>query len=67
MMIGPGLFETVREQLYGLGAAGPKDQKTSSGGTEASNHPKNTFHRVAPSDSAIWQYDASRGLDAGTG
>jgi hypothetical protein len=68
MMVGPGYFETVRQQLDGLGARGSEDQKTSSGGTEASNHPKNIFHRVAPSccsDSAIWQYGASRGLDAG--
>jgi hypothetical protein len=63
MMVGPSFFQTVRQQLDGLGATGSEDQKTSSGGTEASYHPKNTFHRVAPSccsDSEIWQFDASR-------
>jgi hypothetical protein len=68
MMVGPGYFQTVCQKLNGLRARGSEDQKTSSGGTETSNHPKNIFHRVAPlicSDSAIWQYDASRGLDAG--
>jgi hypothetical protein len=48
MMVGPGYFQTVRQKLNGLRARGSEDQKTSSGGTEASNHPKNIFHRVAP-------------------
>ena len=43
-MVGPGVFEAVREQFDGRGALAVPDQKAGCGGAESTHHPKNIFH-----------------------
>jgi hypothetical protein len=69
-MVGPGFFETVRQQLDGRRPLAVPYEKTGRRGTKSTHHPKNIFHYVAPSlcSDAIFldylDYDAPRRLDA---
>ena len=67
VMMGPGLFETVREQVDGGRALAVPYQKASCRGAESAYHPKNIFHCAALSAFGLrsfWHCDASRRLDA---
>jgi hypothetical protein len=44
VMVGPGLFEAVREQFDRLGAIRIPDQKACCSCAESTYHPKNVFH-----------------------
>jgi hypothetical protein len=48
-MVGPGGFETMREQFDWGGAIAIPYQEASGRGAESAYHPKNIFHCVAPS------------------
>jgi hypothetical protein len=48
VVVGPCLFEPVGEKFNGLNALRPKEQKSSSGGTESANKPKDVFHCPFP-------------------
>jgi hypothetical protein len=48
VVVGPGLFETVREQFdWGCTLAAPY-QKASCCGAESTHHPKNILHALPP-------------------
>jgi hypothetical protein len=49
VVIGPGLFQPVREEFDGGCPLATPDQKADRSRTESTHHPKNIFHRVAPS------------------
>ena len=46
VMVGPGLFETVREQFDGRRTLAVPYQKASCRGAESADHPKNIFHAL---------------------
>ncbi len=46
MVIGPGVFEPMREQFDGLGAPGIQNQKASRRGTNSTDQAKKIFHCV---------------------
>jgi hypothetical protein len=48
-MVGPGFFETVRQQFDGRRPLAVPYEKTGRRGTKSTHHPKNIFHYVAPS------------------
>jgi hypothetical protein len=49
VVVRPGLFETMRQQFDRRPVAGAQDQKSGCRSAKSTNHPKNIFHRIAPS------------------
>jgi hypothetical protein len=78
VMVGPSLFETVREQFDGRGTPAVPYQKASCRCAKTAHHPKNILHCVAPYLCSVLipvfsglcyfpvfgYYDAPGGLDA---
>ena len=48
MVVGPGLFEAMREELDGRIALASPDQKAGGSGAESTDGPKNIFHCLPP-------------------
>jgi hypothetical protein len=48
VVVGPGLFEAMREELNGRIALASPDQKAGGSGAESTDGPKNIFHLLTP-------------------